>query len=633
MIPPKDTAQNNSESVLKYRGNLVGDINPSLPDPPAGDYGCSGGQVLMMVVAIAVTIATQGAAAEMLAETLAGTIFPGEVLASSALDLVFAESVAIGAAAGDLAGQVAGNIVGVHHGIDLGEVALSAAGAFIGASIFPTPVTQGDYAGMALRSATSNVVSQGLNVITGRQDSFNWRGVIASAIAAPIASSIAEGANDAMRMAGTDDVLRNIAANATRSIVSQSVFSGVTGGKMKMDQVVADAFGNFIGGSMAGNNIKSASQQSGNLQSSWEDINDAGSDVSDIDDIFNNSERFADSSRMSIGANGRGMVSDSPYANGDSLSKLKLSRDGLGANPDTEIDAIAAEIKARPPLSPAEQRWQATLNQSDDYAEYENDRLLARAPAPVQGQFGSEARAIGAMEGFFTFDRPGQIIKGIGLGLKAPLDMLEGAANLLQDGYGYSAEALTGDPYQAKSGLIRSVQSQGLVATAGDLFVNTVKSLPLIGSINSIYRNDMVGLGQSLPATVGLGAGLRGVGANTAATPASWGLTISETKTVLSSAQASYKGSTVVGHALSKHSGRPATFSNPEVSGADVWGGIKGKMPTWNEQGMSHVKDIIRAPGEFKLVPDGNLTFLEKRLPDGRGVRLKQDMTFKGFVD
>ncbi|AXA90567.1 DUF6861 domain-containing protein [Massilia sp. YMA4] len=116
-------------------------------------------------------------------------------------------------------------------------------------------------------------------------------------------------------------------------------------------------------------------------------------------------------------------------------------------------------------------------------------------------------------------------------------------------------------------------------------------------------------------------------------TVASWGLTLSETKVVLSSAQTPYKGSTIVGHALAKHSGRPTTFSNAEVSGAVVWGKIKGNMSTWNEQGMSHLRSIIRAPGEFKLVADGGLSFLEKRLADGRGVRLNQDKTFKGFID
>ncbi|MEB2873025.1 hypothetical protein [Pseudomonas rhizosphaerae] len=49
---------------------------------------------------------------------------------------------------------------------------------------------------------------------------------------------------------------------------------------------------------------------------------------------------------------------------------------------------------------------------------------------------------------------------------------------------------------------------------------------------------------------------------------------------------------------------------------------------------MKHLREIARAPGEFKPVTtDKGLNFMEKRLPDGRGVRLNMDNTFKGFID
>ncbi|WP_252091209.1 RHS repeat-associated core domain-containing protein, partial [Pseudomonas sp. MWU13-3659] len=97
-----------------------------------------------------------------------------------------------------------------------------------------------------------------------------------------------------------------------------------------------------------------------------------------------------------------------------------------------------------------------------------------------------------------------------------------------------------------------------------------------------------------------------------------------EVKTVLKSAQAPYKGSTVIGHGLSKHAGR-----NPHI-----WGKTTGSMATWNDQAMKHLREISRAPGEFKQVTtDKGLNFMEKRLPDGRGVRLNMDGTFKGFID
>lgn len=100
--------------------------------------------------------------------------------------------------------------------------------------------------------------------------------------------------------------------------------------------------------------------------------------------------------------------------------------------------------------------------------------------------------------------------------------------------------------------------------------------------------------------------------------------TFAQLKIALTSAQDAYKGSTVVGHALSKHAGR-----NP-----DIWGKVTGSMKTWNEQAMMHLREITRAPGNFvSVTTDKGQTFLEKRLADGRGVRLNMDGTFKGFID
>ncbi len=48
---------------------------------------------------------------------------------------------------------------------------------------------------------------------------------------------------------------------------------------------------------------------------------------------------------------------------------------------------------------------------------------------------------------------------------------------------------------------------------------------------------------------------------------------------------------------------------------------------------MKHFREIYDAPGGFKKVNDKGLYFLEKRLPDGRGIRLQLDYKFKGFVE
>lgn len=57
-------------------------------------------------------------------------------------------------------------------------------------------------------------------------------------------------------------------------------------------------------------------------------------------------------------------------------------------------------------------------------------------------------------------------------------------------------------------------------------------------------------------------------------------------------------------------------------------------MNTWNTQAMKHFEDIMAGSGNFIQVtaPNG-AKFFEKWLPDGRGMRLNLDGTFKGFVD
>lgn len=95
--------------------------------------------------------------------------------------------------------------------------------------------------------------------------------------------------------------------------------------------------------------------------------------------------------------------------------------------------------------------------------------------------------------------------------------------------------------------------------------------------------------------------------------------------TVIESASAPKKGGeTIVGHALQKHAGR-----NPQI-----WGRVKGGSEEINQTALKHLTEILHAPGQFERVtnPRGT-TFLEKKLPDGRGVRLNLDGTFKGFID
>jgi RHS repeat-associated protein len=102
------------------------------------------------------------------------------------------------------------------------------------------------------------------------------------------------------------------------------------------------------------------------------------------------------------------------------------------------------------------------------------------------------------------------------------------------------------------------------------------------------------------------------------------GLGVQNTMKAVRTASDAYKGTTRLGHALSKHAGRRP----------DIWGKVTGNPSTWHQQGLQHFRTILRSPGEFQRVTNSHGTaFLEKMLPDGRGVRLQLDYTFKGFID
>ena len=107
-----------------------------------------------------------------------------------------------------------------------------------------------------------------------------------------------------------------------------------------------------------------------------------------------------------------------------------------------------------------------------------------------------------------------------------------------------------------------------------------------------------------------------------------YGLTINELKTTLKSVAQPYKGSTKIGHALSKHAGRQG--------GEKIWGKIEGASKIWHDQAMKHFRKIIRDTGQFQTVTDSKtgLSWIEKKSSDNRrAVRLNLDHTFKGFID
>lgn len=244
---------NTSGSFKPYNiSDALGDTTPTQPPPPVPKKkGCGVlGQILVIVVAIVVTVFTAGAAAGAMgvATGVTGTGL-GATMAAGAAVLGGAGGLAgfgIAVAAGAIGSAVSQGVAiaaGIQDGFDWKGVALAGIGAGVTAG-FGASSSWGKFvkdlgtAGHAVNAAASSTLTQGIGVLTGVQDSFSWRNVATSALAAPVAAKV--GGRFAPRTFG-----RDVASGISGSLVRAAV-----GGKVDAMSVLMDGFGNALGNSI-----------------------------------------------------------------------------------------------------------------------------------------------------------------------------------------------------------------------------------------------------------------------------------------------------------------------------------------------------------------------------------------------
>jgi hypothetical protein len=160
---------------------------------------------------------------------------------------------AVAGAAGSLAGQVAGNVLGIQDGFDFKQMALSALSGGIGGALAGVDFTGSTMGNTIARAAIGNALAQGVGVVTGLQKRFDWRGVAASAAGAGVGQAmngplgLTENGQRPAAMSQPEYVassfLKGVAAGTTAAVMR--------GGRVSVQQVATDAFGNALGSSLA----------------------------------------------------------------------------------------------------------------------------------------------------------------------------------------------------------------------------------------------------------------------------------------------------------------------------------------------------------------------------------------------
>nr|WP_258537876.1 LysM domain-containing protein [Pandoraea pnomenusa] len=256
------TVHNDSKTFKPYDpSQVIGDTTPNLPMPAAADSGGLG-TIIMVVVAVVASVFTAGVAAMGLTAAMNASF--GTIMASGASAMLGGatisgavtmttvgaiEAAAIGGAVGSLASQLTGVAIGTQNGINFGQIALSGLSAGIGSGA-GAGIGGASIGASALRAAATNVAVQGVGVVTGLQSSFNWTSVAASAAGGAVGGALNAGGANSIAQSINNEIGGVLGRTVTGMLVgtaAAATTSVLRGGRIAMQQVATDAFGNALG--------------------------------------------------------------------------------------------------------------------------------------------------------------------------------------------------------------------------------------------------------------------------------------------------------------------------------------------------------------------------------------------------
>jgi hypothetical protein len=536
-VPNRVTgAANNASTFKPYDpAKVVGDTTPTLnsPPPPPQKKGCGGlGSLIMVVVAVVATIYTAGAltgAAGSAGSTFMGTMQAG--LGASATNM------AIGGAVGSFASQVAGNVLGVQEGFNWKGVALSALSGGITAKLGTSAFTEtfGKVGGFMARAAVANAMTQGVAVITGLQDKFDWRGVAASAVGAGVGQAVggALGLNT-----GKADFGEQLGKRFVTGLASGTAAAVARGGRVAVQQIAVDAFGNALGSSLAGNSATATTGDFARMDGkgyrgeAYEGASEGGgsTSVAWADDVA--ARRFATNplglptvgrTTAAIGAdadnvNGLDLPADyalqsanpSDVARGDRLLRQQVNAEIDAA----QVSAVRASADAYMKTSAAQA---ATLTNRDDSRTYRSASAGYRAAQASGLSYGGSPAAPGGSSVAAKGASPSQALTGLpGYGDGSDLVNAEFGGGSGQAGFAQNMQAFNRNIAAAKQDVLQSIADKRLgwgTAVAAEILIPgsfTEGALGAAGPIIGKVVGSGIAVANKVPwlgADVGVAAG------------------------------------------------------------------------------------------------------------------------------
>ncbi|MBR8405473.1 hypothetical protein [Burkholderia cenocepacia] len=186
---------------------------------------------------------------------MSGSVTGGTLGATSG-----AVAAGIGGAAGALASQGVMIAGGEQHGLNFASITLGAISAGVTAGIGAAAGAPGSAWSAAAQGAVRSAATQGIGVVTGLQERFDWKGVAASAIASGVGYGVGEQVGKTVIGAGVGADLGRFASGVAGGLSAGVASTLVRGGSLgrNIGAIAADAVASTVG-NMVLDNVQAGS--------------------------------------------------------------------------------------------------------------------------------------------------------------------------------------------------------------------------------------------------------------------------------------------------------------------------------------------------------------------------------------